>query len=250
MKIITFAKRNIKEILRDPLSLVFCFLFPVIMLLIFQAINHYSAMSIPWFNINILMPGIMTFSLSFVMLYMAILVSKDKTLSFLDRLYSSPMKITDFILGYMLPGMIIAYIQIVLCCIVSVIIGSIVDINLSILAIGLLLLLSLPMIILMVLLGILVGITFSDKAASGISSIIINIIAFLGGAWVPLDTLGRLGTICKFLPFYPNVIVGRAILNKEALTFNGFWLYLLIVLIYALVFWFLTLSRFKRKKFN
>ncbi len=39
MRMLTFAKRNTKELLRDPLNLVFLFGFPVVLLLLLSAIQ-------------------------------------------------------------------------------------------------------------------------------------------------------------------------------------------------------------------
>ena len=39
MRILTFAKRNLKEIVRDPLNLCFLFGFPVVLLLLLSAIQ-------------------------------------------------------------------------------------------------------------------------------------------------------------------------------------------------------------------
>ena len=102
MKAWNFASRNIKEILRDPLGIIFCVIFPVAMIGMFQLIGHYTPDAY-WFNIDVLMPGIIVFAFAFVMLYMAILVSKDRTTSLLSRLYSSPMKTSDYIIGYGVP---------------------------------------------------------------------------------------------------------------------------------------------------
>ena len=39
MRIINFAKRNFKEIIRDPLSIIFAILLPLFLLFIFQQFN-------------------------------------------------------------------------------------------------------------------------------------------------------------------------------------------------------------------
>ena len=130
MKAWNFASRNIKEILRDPLGIIFCVIFPVAMIGMFQLIGHYTPDAY-WFNIDVLMPGIIVFAFAFVMLYMAILVSKDRTTSLLSRLYSSPMKTSDYIIGYGVPGIILGYLQIIICVIVSYIIAAATGVSLS-----------------------------------------------------------------------------------------------------------------------
>ena len=110
-KTINFAKRNLKELLRDPLMYVFCLGFPIAMFFLFFFINKYSGGNTPTFEVKSLTPGIIVFSYSFIMLTLALIVSKDRQTFFLKRLYSSPMKDYDFILGYSIVGFIIGVIQ-------------------------------------------------------------------------------------------------------------------------------------------
>jgi ABC-2 type transport system permease protein len=109
MRALVFAQRNAKEILRDPLSYVFCLGLPICMLVAFY-VMFYSKTT-PWFAIDTLAPGIAVFSFAFVMLYMALLVSKDRATAFLSRLYVSPMTKVDFVLGYTIPGLAIAFVK-------------------------------------------------------------------------------------------------------------------------------------------
>ena len=113
MKIKAFASRNAKEILRDPLSYIFCLGFPVVMLVIMTIVNE----SIPpeagmdIFNIDKLSPGVTVFGLTFVMLFTTILISKDRSTAFLARLCGAPMKSWEFLAGYILPVFVIALLQ-------------------------------------------------------------------------------------------------------------------------------------------
>ncbi|MBQ4586267.1 MAG: ABC transporter permease, partial [Clostridia bacterium] len=114
-KTINFCKRNLKELLRDPLLYVFCLGFPIVMLALFQIINNYTNGSTPVFELNSLLPGIIMFSYTFAMLLMALIVSKDRQTFFLKRLYSSPMRAKDFVLGYAIVGLIIGVCQSIVC---------------------------------------------------------------------------------------------------------------------------------------
>ena len=98
MRILNFAKRNFKEIARDPLSLIFAIILPLFLLFIFQQINIPSES----YNIENFTPGIVIFGFSFITLFTATLVAKDRSTSLLIRLGISPMKSIDYILGYML----------------------------------------------------------------------------------------------------------------------------------------------------
>ena len=101
MRLLTFAKRNLLEIVRDPLNLSFLFGFPIVLLLLLSAIQ--ANIPISMFEIAHLAPGIAVFGLSFMTLFSATLIARDRESAFLQRLYTAPMRAGDFILGYMIP---------------------------------------------------------------------------------------------------------------------------------------------------
>ena len=213
-KTFNFFKRNLKEVLRDPIIYIFCLGFPILMFLLFFIINNYSQGNTPTFEVNSLLPGIMVFSYAFIMLTLALIVSKDKQTFFLKRLYSSPMKPRDFILGYSLVGLVIGVMQAIICVLMAFIISIINQINfISFFDILLLIFSQIPILITNIFLGVLFGTILSDKSAPGICSIFISISGILGGCWMPLETMGGFETFCRFLPFYPSVYIGRIITN-------------------------------------
>ena len=112
-----FAKRNWKELVRDPLSLFFGILFPIILLLLLTLIDRGipEQAQMTLFQIETLAPGIGVFSMSFVALFTAILISKDRSGSFMLRLYTSPMTGVNFILGYLLPLLPMGLVQLAAC---------------------------------------------------------------------------------------------------------------------------------------
>ena len=214
-KVVNFYKRNLKEVLRDPIIYIFCLGFPVAMFLLFYIINKYSNGHTSTFEILSLLPGIIVFSYSFVMLTLAIIVSKDKQTFFLKRLYSSPMKSHHFILGYSLVGLFIGLLQTIVCIIAGFIISLIS--NASFISIGNILLLiisQLPMLTINIFFGILFGTLFNDKSAPGICSIFISLSGILGGCWMPIETMGAFESFCRFLPFYPSVYIGRIVTHS------------------------------------
>lgn len=208
----TFAKRNALEMLRDPVIYVFCLGFPVLMIVLFQVIDRFTAGSMPVFESASLIPGIMMFSFTFVMLLTSLLVSKDRITAFLVRLYTSPMKTSDFVLGYMLPGIIVGIGQEIVCLLTGFVIALITGgAYFSFFSALLLMLEMLPMILICIFFGVFFGSVLNDKAAPGITSVFITGAGILGGAWMPLDTMGAFETFCRFLPFYPSVYIGRVI---------------------------------------
>ncbi len=211
-KVVNFFKRNLKEILRDPIIYIFCLGFPIAMFLLFYIINKYSNGNTAIFETLSLLPGIIVFSYSFVMLTIAIMVSKDKQTFFLKRLYSSPMKSYHFILGYFLVGLFVGLLQTIVCIVTGFIISLIS--NTQFISIGNILLLiiaQLPILVTNIFLGVLFGTIFNDKSAPGICSVIISLSGIFGGCWMPIETMGSFEIFCRFLPFYPSVYIGRII---------------------------------------
>ena len=226
-KVLNFTKRNLKEVLRDPIIYIFCLGFPIFMFLLFFVINKYSNGNTPTFEIPSILPGVIVFSYSFIMLTLALVVSKDRESFFLKRLFSSPMKSYHFILGYSLVGLFIGLLQTLICVLTGFVISMINSGNfISIGDILLLVISQLPILFTNIFLGVLFGVLFNDKSAPGICSAFISLSGILGGSWMPLETMGGLETFCRFLPFYPSVYIGRVVTNAvDALgntyTFNN-----------------------------
>lgn len=105
------AKRNATETVRDPVLYIFCLAFPVAMLALFQIIGHYTNGATPIFAPQSLVPGVMMFSFTFVILTMSLLVSRDKSTAFLRRLYTAPLQAYQFVLGYAIPAVAIGVLQ-------------------------------------------------------------------------------------------------------------------------------------------
>ena len=250
---INFLKRNFKEVFRDPIIYIFCLGFPILMFLLFYVINNFSNSQTPTFETRSLLPGIITFSYSFVMLTMSLIVSKDKQTFFLKRLYSSPMKAHEYILGYAFVGLSVGFLQTIVCIFVSCLI-SVVD-GVAFLTFGeilLLILSQIPIMITNIFLGLLFGSLFNDKSAPGITSVFISLSGILGGCWMPLETMGGFETICRCLPFYPSVYIGRVVTNAtnafgDVYVFNGVaWFGLLPIVIFMFVSILLSTVFFKK----
>lgn len=234
-----FIHRNIKEIIRDPLSVIFCICFPALMLTMFTVINGFTAGYTPIFEPAALTPAMCCFSYGFVMLFTALLVSRDKTTGFLTRLYVSPLTTFDFTVGYSVPGMSIAIAQTAVCFLFGQITALVTNTEyLSLGGMALCAVSLLPCAMFYVALGIIFGSLFSDKAAPGISSVIISAGSMLSGAWMPLETMGGFEKFCRFLPFYPAVTVARQTAclsfdDRFALSFITMSLYAIAVCVLA-----------------
>ena len=256
MRAIVFAKRNVKEILRDPISFVFCLGFPVGMLAIFRVLQ--CNVGDGWMTAVDLIPGVSVFSLTFVMLYETLLVSKDRTTSFLTRLYHSPMRTADFVVGYALPGVILSLLQSLLTYLVGVVIALIpggrlgakgfeiaaklvgeqgtLEYFVTLPYAGFLwaTLTALPVIVFFVACGVLFGSLLNERSAPGVASAVISGAGILSGAWMPLAQMGGFEDFCRVLPFYPAVTLARSCFAMQTPTWAGFWLPLLTVILWAL----------------
>lgn len=208
MKLRAFSSRTAKEILRDPLNLAFGLGFPIVLILLLSAIQ--SNIPVQLFVIENLAPGIAVFGLSFMTLFSATLISKDRGSAILQRLYTTPLTPKDFILGYTLPILPIAIAQCVVCYIFAVILGLEVTVKIlfSIIAI-------IPSALFFIALGLLCGSIFSDKQVGGIcGALLTNLTAWLSGIWFDLELVGgAFKKIADLLPFIHAVKMERAVLS-------------------------------------
>ena len=118
MKCMVLSSRTAKEILRDPINLFFGLGFPLVLIFLLSTIQKNIPVSL--FEVHKLTPGITVFGLSFMSLFASVIVSKDRESSLLSRLYTTPLRSMDFILGYMLPLIPISILQSLICYIASI----------------------------------------------------------------------------------------------------------------------------------
>ena len=210
MRMITFAKRCTKEILRDPINLVFGLGFPLVLLLLLSAIQANIPASL--FEIDTLTPGITVFGLSFMTLFSATLVAKDRESALLQRLYTTPLTGFDFILGYMLPFLPIALGQTVICYVVAIPLGLTLSVNIIYSVIGII-----PMAVFNIALGLLCGSVLGVKQVSGIcGALLTNVSAWLSGVWFDLNLVGgAFVKIANILPFVHAVEMEKALFSGD-----------------------------------
>ena len=239
MRMYTFAKRCVKEILRDPLNLAFGLGFPLVLLLLLSLIQ--SNIPVPMFEIDHLAPGITVFGLSFMTLFSATLIAKDRESAFLQRLYTTPLSAKDFILGYMLPLLPIAMGQTVICYGAAVLLGLTVRIHILYA-----ILCSLPMAVFNISLGLLCGSLLGVKQVGGIcGALLTNLSAWLSGIWFDLELLGGVfEKIAYVLPFVHAVELQRAIIRGDM---DRIWEHLFPILAYSILFTVLAVGCFLRQ---
>ena len=225
MRMLTFARRNAKEILRDPLNLAFMFGFPLVLILLLSAIQ--ANVPVPLFEIAHLAPGVTVFGLAFMTLFSATIIAKDRGSALLQRLYTTPLTPADFILGYTLPILPLAVLQCAVCYAVAVILGLPVMVNLLWAVV-----LILPVSLLYIGIGLLCGSCLNDKQVGGIcGALLTNLSAWLSGIWFDLDLVGgAFKQIANMLPFVHAVELERAVLGGN---WDGILPHLLWVLGYG-----------------
>ena len=232
MRMLNFAKRNFKELTRDPLSLIFEIALPIFLLFIFQQIK------VPGEEYKLInfTPGIIVFGFSFITLFTSTLIAKDRGSSLLIRLGTSPMKSSDYILGYILSLIPIVVIQGILFFIVAMLLGLTFSVSIIYT-----ILVSIIVSILFISLGILIGSLVSEKASGGVGSIVVQLVAFTSGMYFSKDLVGNVfAKICEFLPFESclNIIKGVLNSNMNMISIRNiivFCIYTIIVLIISVI---------------
>ena len=206
MKMLTFAKRCAREILRDPINLGFGLGFPLVLLYLLSAMQ--ANIPVNLFEINHLTPGISVFGLSFLTLFSATLIAKDRESAFLQRLYTTPLTGIDFILGYMLPILPIAVGQTAICYLAAIPLGLTVSTGILCGIIGIL-----PMAVFNIALGLLCGSVLGVKQVGGIcGALLTNLSAWLSGVWFDLSLVGGgFQKLANALPFVHAVEMERAL---------------------------------------
>ncbi|MBE5784178.1 MAG: ABC transporter permease [Clostridiales bacterium] len=194
-RMLAFALRVAKETLRDPVTLIFGVGLPVALLVLMSIIQRSVPVEI--FAISRLAPGMAAFSLAFTAMFAAILISKDKSTSFLLRVFASPMRPWEYILGYALPMLPIGTMQCAVCFAAALCFGLPFSGKLLLAVLALL-----PAAAVYVSFGLLFGVLLTDKQAAPVSSILVQCAALLGGIWFdPVLIGGAFETVCDVLPF-------------------------------------------------
>ena len=227
MRMLSCSLRTAKEILRDPLNVGFGLGFPLVLLFLLSAIQANIPVSL--FALEMLTTGLTVFGLAFMTLFSAALIAKDRSSSLLQRLYTTPLRPADYILGYMLPVLPISAAQCVLCYLAAACLGLKLTVNVLWAV-----LLLIPAEIFFIALCLLCGSVLTDKQVGGIcGALLTNLTAWLSGVWFDLDLVGgAFKTIAYALPFVHAVEMERAVLMGN---FGDILPHLLWVLAYGAV---------------
>lgn len=225
MRAVIYARRNFMEILRDPLTVVFSLGFPLILLFLLSAIQAH--IPVPLFELSNLTPGITVFGLSFITLFSANLIAKDRESAFLQRLYTSPMTSWDFILGYTLPMIPIAFCQCSVTYLAAIILGMKPTCEMLLAMICIV-----PVSFFFISSGLFFGSLFTVKQTGGIcGALFTNLTAWLSGVWFDVSLVGgAFEKIADALPFIHSVELLRGIISGDH---NGIALHFAVIMLYG-----------------
>jgi len=238
------AKRNLKEILVDPLSIVFCLALPLVMLMLMEFIyvgmTPEMQMGASMFKIENFASGIAVFGFTFTSMFLAISITSDKNSAFMTRLLISPLKPIEYYFSFVISAVPLCFAQTIVFYLVSFCFG----LKLSgALVISILYLI--PSMLFYIASVLLVGaIVKSDNQAGPLCSIIVTGSGMLGGIWMPVETLSEgFFKVCKILPFYNTVKPASNALHKHYNSIKE----ILITLCYTVVFIVISALLYKRK---
>ncbi len=236
MKFYSLANRNLKEIYRDPVSVLLGLLLPIALLILFSSMQKNIPIDV--FKPQFLTPGIIIFSFAFLIMFSAILLAKDKQSAFLVRLFTTPLKTRDYIQSYIYPFIPLALFQVIICLIVGTLLGA------TFSNIFLSLVLFLLIAIACVSMGVILGALFSVNQVSGVGSVLITAIGLFSGAWMELKMIGGIfESIGYALPFAHAVDASRALLSGAH--FSDIVSNFYVILIYTLSSFVLAILSFK-----
>lgn len=207
-KLLALVSRNLKEILRDPLSLIFCLAFPVVMLVLMQIIFSNMQIVPDNFKIQNYASGICVFGFTFVSMFVSLQIASDKNTSFIKRLNIAPTNKFCYYLSFVLSSIPIAFAQSILFFAIALLFGLPFGINLLLSIIYLV-----PSALFYITLGILIGtICNNEKQTGPISSIFISLVGIFGGTFMPLSVLSEnFAKFVNFLPFSHTVLISSQI---------------------------------------
>jgi ABC-2 type transport system permease protein len=173
--------------------------------------------------VNFYFPGIAVYGLMILIATVAEIIAGDREKGFLSRMFTTPARPSDFILGYSLP-----FIPVL---IVSAFIYLGVGMGLGLTIVGNLghaFLIFFLVGLCAIGIGMIVGSLIKSESQAGISWLFIVPMAMISGAWFTVDRMPSvLKSIAGVLPFIHAIDASRAVLNGapfSAIIIDLYWL--------------------------
>ncbi len=233
MKTLSLTLRNFKEIHRDPVSILLGIAMPTGLLIIFESIQKKLPLEI--FSAQNLTPALTVFGSTFLMMFSATLLNKDRQSEFLTRLLSAPLKSSNFITSYFIAFIPFILLQVL----VSLIVGTLFGANFQNILFSLLV--FLPTGLISVGLGLTMGALLNVGQISAFGSIFITAMGLFSGAWIDLRQMGGIFEKVGYaFPYAHAVDASKAILSdsfsKDVYT-NMLWVGVYFILFLGICIW-------------
>lgn len=241
MKKSALIYRNIKELIRDPLSLIFGIGLPVFLLFMMTFVQKGTGVEI--FEIDKLAPGIMILSMSFISLFSGMLIAGDRESAFLTRLFASPLKPGDYIITYTIPLLIVSIIQAAVCIFVSLFLGLTFTLKSLMIIVAVF-----PVALSFVGIGLLLGSFLKERQVGGVASIIVNISSLACGLWFPVEIMSA--TFKKVIFSLPFIHFNNLLKAALSGNYSDMIKPLIVTLIYLVIIFIFATYIFKSKMKN
>ena len=212
MRSLELAKRNFKEVWKDPISLGIAIVLPIGLLFILAAVgNGIGEADAPALTATSLTPGVALFGFVMLMFSSAMILSRDRETSLLARLLTAPLRSWEFVMAYSLPFLAVAVLQ----GIVLFLVGGLLGLEISG-SIGFVFLVLFSMAVCYIGLGMILGSIFTVKQVSGGYTVILLLTIF-GGTWFELSDIGgAFETVGNALPFAHALNATRSVMLDGA----------------------------------
>jgi ABC-2 type transport system permease protein len=227
------AKRNFKEVWRDPLSLGITIGLPVVLLLILQALKNVDS----FFEASSLVPGIVLFGFVMLMFSAAMSLSRDRESALFARLLTAPIGSTDFVAAYSLPYLVVAVLLGLALFVIGLFLGLTVEGS-----VVLVFLIVFVMAIFYVAMGMLLGALLPLAPLSGAYAVVLLLTVF-GGAWMDLQAIGGVFLdMGQIFPFAHALDATRAVMIDGAgfadIATDFYWVagYTVVIVLLAVFF--------------
>ncbi|MBQ8319948.1 MAG: ABC transporter permease [Clostridia bacterium] len=241
-KLLALVRRNVIEMLRDPLTVLFCVVFPVVMLVFMQILFQNIAFAPENFQIENYAAGICVFGYSFTGMFVAMSIAGDKSGSLIKRIEISPVRRITYFASFLVSGLPVALGQTVLFFLIALVFGLPFDfrwvLSLAYLFPSALFYLSLG--------GLLGALCKNEKQTGPINSILVSLTGILGGVFMPVSLLsGGFAAFVKALPFCHTVQIASELYKTGA---ECIFPHIFYVFAYTALIWVVLLIAEKLKK--
>ena len=182
--------------------------------------------------VNFYFPGIAVYGLMILIATAAEIIAGDREKGFLSRMFTTPARPSDFILGYSLPFIPVLIISALVYLGVGMALGLTIVGNL-----GHAFLIFFLIGLCAIGVGMIVGSLIKSESQAGISWLFIVPMAMISGAWFTVDRMpSALKSIAGALPFIHAIDAARAVVNGSsfsAITLDIYWLVGWAVVLFA-----------------